>query len=78
VPTEPIGEVASVVTTGDEARAIFDEMDPIAEAGSPGLEQPSEVMMDFGTLELVDPDSVWDAGAEDFAPWFLANSKQLG
>jgi hypothetical protein len=78
VPKEPIGEVASMVTTGDEARAIFDEMDPVAEAGNPGLEQLSEVMMDFGTLELVDPDSVWDAGAEDFAPWFLANSKQLG
>ena len=34
--------------------------------------------MDFGTLELVDPESVRAEGAEDFAPWFLANSKQLG
>lgn len=38
----------------------------------------TEVMMDFGTLESVDPVSVWAEGAEDFAPWFLANSKQLG
>jgi len=37
-----------------------------------------EVMMDFGTLELVDPESVWEEGAEDFAPWFLAHSQQLG
>ncbi len=37
-----------------------------------------EVMMDFGTLELVDPESVWAQGAEDFAPWFLAHSQQLG
>ena len=35
-------------------------------------------MMDFGTLELVDPESVWAEGAEDFAPWFLAHSRQLG
>ena len=34
--------------------------------------------MDFGTLELVDPESVWAQGAEDFAPWFLAHSQQLG
>jgi hypothetical protein len=39
---------------------------------------PREVMMDFGTLELVDPESVWAQGAEDFAPWFLAHSQQLG
>jgi len=79
LPARPIGEIASVVTTADEARAILDESEPITEAREPELlEQLSEVMMDFGTLELVDPDSVWDAGAEDFAPWFLANSKQLG
>jgi hypothetical protein len=42
------------------------------------VESGREVMMDFGTLELVDPDSVWAEGAEDFAPWFLAHSRQLG
>jgi hypothetical protein len=76
---QPVWEVAGVVTTADQARAILDGSDPITDAGEPELlEQLSEVMMDFGTLELVDPESVWDAGAEDFAPWFLANSKQLG
>jgi hypothetical protein len=45
---------------------------------SDGADAPREVMMDFGTLELVDPDSVWAQGAEDFAPWFLAHSQQLG
>ncbi|MGA9597230.1 MAG: E3 binding domain-containing protein [Acidimicrobiia bacterium] len=49
----------------------------------PGLaeqepEQHAEVLMDFGTLEQVDPASVWAEGAEYFAPWFLAHSKQLG
>jgi hypothetical protein len=39
---------------------------------------PREEMMDFGTLEHVDPESVWAQGAEDFAPWFLAHSQQLG
>ncbi|MDJ0924280.1 MAG: E3 binding domain-containing protein [Acidimicrobiia bacterium] len=42
------------------------------------VDTPMEVMMDFGTLELVDPESVWAQGAEDFAPWFLAHSQQLG
>jgi hypothetical protein len=48
------------------------------------VEQPlvaasqGEVMMDFGTLEHVDPESVWAEGVEDFAPWFLAHSQQLG
>lgn len=43
------------------------------------FEAPREdVMMDFGTLEMVDPASVWAEGAEDFAPWFLAHSRQLG
>ena len=43
-----------------------------------GADAPREVMMDFGTLELVDPESIWAQGAEDFAPWFLAHSQQLG
>ena len=49
------------------------EMEPLGAA----LAQREE-MMDFGTLEHVDPESVWAQGAEDFAPWFLAHSQQLG
>ena len=56
------------VPSGEEEQApVFD-----------GADAPREVMMDFGTLELVDPESVWAQGAEDFAPWFLAHSQQLG
>jgi hypothetical protein len=52
--------------------------EPPWEPEATGQPEHMEVMMDFGTLELVDPVSVWAEGAEDFAPWFLANSKQLG
>jgi hypothetical protein len=63
----------------EPAAAETPEEEPIPVA----LEQaesdtPREAMMDFGTLELVDPESVWAEGAEDFAPWFLAHSRQLG
>jgi hypothetical protein len=72
-----IEEPAGVVASSAEAQAVVDET--IAESETPEQpEQHAEVMMDFGTLEQVDPESVWAGGAEDFAPWFLANSKQLG
>ena len=55
------------------------EQEPVAAAVEPQPHSQQErVMMDFGTLELVDPESVWAEGAEDFAPWFLAHSRQLG
>ena len=70
----PVAEPTAVVDTLDEIQAAVDE-----EMAQPERDQyHAEVMMDFGTLELVDPESVWAEGAEDFAPWFLANSKQLG
>jgi hypothetical protein len=50
--------------------------EPVEQANE--QEQPDEIVMDFGTLEQVDPESVWEEGAEYFAPWFLAHSKQLG
>lgn len=76
-------EGSGVVETASEVRAAAEQPAPVENADD--NEQPeerpesdAEVMMDFGTLELVDPASVWAEGAEDFAPWFLANSKQLG
>lgn len=64
------------------ATAPLDEPEPdLQPVGATALTEPEparEVMMDFGTLELVDPESVWAEGAEDFAPWFLAHSRQLG
>lgn len=37
----------------------------------------AEAPLNFGTLEMVDPDRVWEEGADNFAPWFLAHSTQL-
>lgn len=80
---------AEQIPEPDVAAASYDQsiqgeakMEP-QPADSPAMEQAQadsgrEVMMDFGTLELVDPESVWAEGAEDFAPWFLAHSRQLG
>lgn len=72
-----IEEPAGVVAPSAGVQAVVHET--IQESETPEQpEQHAEVMMDFGTLEQVDPESVWAGGAEDFAPWFLANSKQLG
>ncbi len=57
-----------------EAGQVVDE----PETEEPEAPVEREAMMDFGTLEMVDPESVWAEGAEDFAPWFLAHSRQLG
>jgi hypothetical protein len=80
----PVGELAAIaaeIGPSDPEPAA----DPIVEqervdaaAETPQHSQQGRVMMDFGTLELVDPESVWAEGAEDFAPWFLAHSRQLG
>ncbi|MCP3997152.1 MAG: hypothetical protein GY722_19150 [bacterium] len=70
---EPVGEEDMSVP---EAESIDSEAAEQV-ADEPAVEQ-REVMMDFGTLEMVDPESVWAEGAEDFAPWFLAHSRQLG
>lgn len=56
--------------------AVEDEPESVDETRDESKQE--RVMMDFGTLEMVDPDSVWAEGAEDFAPWFLAHSRQLG
>lgn len=85
--TTPVAETPEIEDS--EAEAVADEVQPVQ--GSDAVELDSaeeqtqiepephrEVMMDFGTLELVDPESVWAEGAEDFAPWFLAHSQQLG
>jgi hypothetical protein len=90
VPDEPLIS-AGQIPEPDGAAVSHDEFvqdEPEMErqpqpADSPAMEQAQadsgrEVMMDFGTLELVDPESVWAEGAEDFAPWFLAHSRQLG
>ena len=81
----PAHEVPEVVEPTAAAAAVEpSEQDDAFEPGAapaqpqPEPEQHREVMMDFGTLELVDPESVWADGAEDFAPWFLAHSQQLG
>jgi hypothetical protein len=47
--------------------------EPAAEPAPTG----ADAFVNFGTLEQVDPDSVWEEGAEDFAPWFLAHSEQI-
>lgn len=76
----PASEVISA--DGEEVPPV--EHSDVVEAASveaeadAGTQLHREVMMDFGTLELVDPESVWAEGAEDFAPWFLAHSQQLG
>jgi hypothetical protein len=70
----PLEEVT--VSAPEQILEHSDVVEPIAAQAE--LEPQREVMMDFGTLELVDPESVWAEGAEDFAPWFLAHSQQLG
>jgi hypothetical protein len=64
-----------VASPTQETEVISTEPEP---GEAPAAEIHREVMMDFGTLEMVDPESVWAEGAEDFAPWFLAHSRQLG
>ena len=76
----PAMEVAA--TSHEESIQYEPETEP-APADTPAMAAADsasgrEVMMDFGTLELIDPESVWAEGAEDFAPWFLAHSRQLG
>lgn len=77
---EPLPVAAQAASSSPDAEAEQNvERVPVAAAGQPQpLSQQGRVMMDFGTLELVDPESVWAEGAEDFAPWFLAHSRQLG
>ena len=82
-PVEPVAEPASQPAQSQEEfpeapAAIADQPSEDAPEHATQPEPATEVMMDFGTLELVDPDSVWAEGAEDFAPWFLAHSRQLG
>ncbi len=75
--SEPVPVVAEAVPVEPEPAAEEREVPAPAAELEPSEEQ-QEVMMDFGTLEMVDPESVWAEGAEDFAPWFLAHSRQLG
>jgi hypothetical protein len=88
---EPSQEPTAVVASLSEIEAVLDQEPTPEEPAAPtefetasdvaAPESPieqQEVMMDFGTLEMVDPESVWAEGAEDFAPWFLAHSRQLG
>ncbi len=79
---EPIAPVIAHV-----GQAMKEDVDGVAVDDSDSAAVPEQVsaaqasreeMMDFGTLEHVDPESVWAQGAEDFAPWFLAHSQQLG
>lgn len=72
---EPEAQAPTATAPADEAEPEFQ---PVAATPLTEPEPAREVMMDFGTLELVDPESVWAEGAEDFAPWFLAHSRQLG
>lgn len=84
VPTAVVAALSDIEAAVDPEPASTDEeaVDETAIPEPDAAEQPQpaprEAMMDFGTLELVDPESVWAEGAEDFAPWFLAHSKQLG
>ncbi len=82
---EAIATTAPTEIPSEEAVASDDGVSPQeSDAPEPYFEEAmamssqGEVMMDFGTLEPVDPDSVWAEGAENFAPWFLAHSQQLG
>ena len=74
---EPEGDgLATPVAGADDSQLSSGDQEQVSDIGE--ADAPTEVMMDFGTLELVDPESVWAQGAEDFAPWFLAHSQQLG
>jgi hypothetical protein len=75
-PEQPAEAAAESVAVPESATVPGGEEEQAP--ASDGAAAPTEVMMDFGTLELVDPESVWAQGAEDFAPWFLAHSQQLG
>ncbi|MDJ0663404.1 MAG: E3 binding domain-containing protein [Acidimicrobiia bacterium] len=76
---EPAADAAETTWSPADVEAEPIEQEPVAAAAQPQRDsQQGRVMMDFGTLELVDPESVWAEGAEDFAPWFLAHSRQLG
>ncbi len=78
VDATPVDESADDEGPLDSADDLGEPQTETIEAvAEPGDEQ-RKVMMDFGTLEMVDPVSVWEEGAEDFAPWFLAHSRQLG
>ncbi len=69
-PETPSPEVA--ISEGGTTEDHSDVEQPVVAASQ------GEVMMEFGTLEHVDPEIVWAQGVEDFAPWFLAHSQQLG
>lgn len=73
--TTPVGQ--GTRETGDEVPVEVGDSAMVTEQAAAAT-APREEMMDFGTLEHVDPESVWAQGAEDFAPWFLAHSQQLG
>ena len=83
-PPNPEPSMPAIAHVGEAMRETGEVGE--AEAGTPAMDAgpavsapaPREEMMDFGTLEHVDPESVWAQGAEDFAPWFLAHSQQLG
>jgi hypothetical protein len=80
-PVDELVTIAAEMGPNDseaEADPIVEQERVDAAAETPPHSQQGRVMMDFGTLELVDPESVWAEGAEDFAPWFLAHSRQLG
>jgi len=83
-PHETVPPEAAVPAIVAESAGIEAEHDVAVEGGETAMEPRGaafaqrEEMMDFGTLEHVDPESVWAQGAEDFAPWFLAHSQQLG
>jgi hypothetical protein len=82
VSAEDIPGMAVVAASHEESIQYEPETEP-APAETPAMAHAEsapggEVMMDFGTLELVDPESVWAEGAEGFAPWFLAHARQLG
>lgn len=78
VEAEPVADFIAVPVPADEEGPAETSGEPELAPATEQADAPREVMMDFGTLELVDPESVWAQGAEDFAPWFLAHSQQLG
>lgn len=81
---EPACELELESSDGGETVAEAPIPDPETNRSSEAVEpaavvdEPTgEVAIDFGTLELVDPNRVWENGGDGFAPWLLAHCDRI-
>jgi len=54
-----------------------DRSSEVVEPAAVVEEATGEATIDFGTLEFVDPNRVWENGGDSFAPWLLAHSDRI-